>query len=60
MECLHDSKKLMEFIKLIKISEKEEIEAILHSNIGNAYLGVSKYDLALKAHLKELEISLSL
>ena len=50
----------MEFIKLLKISEKEEIEAVLQSNIGNAYLGVKKYDLALKVHLKELEISLSL
>jgi hypothetical protein len=57
---LHESKKLMEFIKLIKLSEKEEIEAILNGNIGNAYLGMLKYDLALKAHFKELEISLRL
>ncbi len=57
---MHESKKLMEFIKLIKLSEKEESEAILNGNIGNAYLGMLKYDLALKAHFKELEISLRL
>ena len=62
-EVLEKAKKLLDFVdqqSKSKLAEKDELLATVNSNIGNAYLELSKYDLALKAHQKDLEISLRL
>ncbi len=58
-----ESKKLLEFIEPLskeKVSEKDELKATINSNIGNAYLEMNKYEQAIKAHQKDLEISTSM
>ena len=60
---IKESKKLIEFIEPLskeKITEKDELLATIHSNIGNAYLEMNKYDQAIKEHQKDLEISTSM
>jgi len=60
-ETLEKAKKLLEFVDQqsnSRLAEKDELIATINSNIGNAYLELSKYDLALKSHQKDLEISL--
>lgn len=39
------------------ITDKQSLIANIHSNIGNAYLEMGKYDLALQSHQKDLDIS---
>jgi hypothetical protein len=39
------------------IPDKKALISNIHSNIGNAYLELGKYDLALQAHNRDLEIS---
>ena len=39
------------------ITDKKSLISNIHSNIGNAYLELGKYDLALQAHQRDLEIS---
>lgn len=58
-----ESKKLLEFIEPLskeKVSEKDELKSTINSNIGNAYLEMNKYEQAIKAHQKDLEISTSM
>jgi len=53
----------LEFIEPLskeKVSEKDELKATINSNIGNAYLEMNKYEQAIKAHQKDLEISTSM
>jgi tetratricopeptide (TPR) repeat protein len=50
----------LEFIESLskeKVAEKDELIATVNSNIGNCYLEMNKYDQAIKAHQKDLEIS---
>lgn len=39
------------------IPDKKALISNIHSNIGNAYLELGKYDLALQSHNRDLEIS---
>ena len=60
IETLDKSKKLLEYLEPLtksKIPEKEELIATINSNMGNAYLEISKYDSAITAHQKDLDIS---
>jgi hypothetical protein len=52
----------MNFVnKLPEKYEKDKPRLIgnIHSNKGNAYLELGKYDLALQSHQKDLEIAIS-
>lgn len=57
---LASSNKLLNYVKPLnkkQLSGKDEIIANINSNIGNAYLEMGRYDLAIPAHEKDLEIS---
>lgn len=59
-ESLDKANKLMIYTQKqsdAAIPDKQSLIANIHSNIGNAYLEMGKYDLALQSHQKDLDIS---
>ena len=61
-ESLLKCDNLMNFVnKLPEKYEKDKPRLIgnIHSNKGNAYLELGKYDLALQSHQKDLEIAIA-
>lgn len=40
-----------------QLTDRKAIVSNIYSNIGNAYLEMGKYELALKNHQKDLDIS---
>ena len=59
-ESLDKANKLMIYTQKqsdTAIPDKQSLIANIHSNIGNAYLEMGKYDLALQSHQKDLDIS---
>jgi hypothetical protein len=59
-ESLDKSNKLLAYVNPLnskQLTGKQEIIANIQSNIGNAHLEMGHYDLALKAHQKDLDIS---
>ena len=59
-ESLDKSNRLLAFVNPLnkkQLSGKDEIIGNIYSNIGNAHLELGQYDLALKAHQKDLDVS---
>ncbi|CAF0989858.1 unnamed protein product [Brachionus calyciflorus] len=59
-ESLDKSNRLMVYVNKSpdsQLTDKKSIISNIHSSIGNAYLEMGKYELALQNHQKDLEIS---
>lgn len=59
-ESLDKSNRLMVYVNKLsdsQLSDKKSVVANIYSYIGNAHLEMGKYDHALQAHQKDLEIS---
>ncbi|RNA02032.1 tetratricopeptide repeat 25 [Brachionus plicatilis] len=59
-ESLDKSNKLMIYVNKLtdtQLTDRKSIVSNIYSNIGNAYLEMGKYELSLKNHQKDLDIS---
>ena len=63
LEAIEKSKKLLDYVEPLsksKIAERDELIGTINSNMGNAFFELDKYDPALKAHQKDLNVSLQM